>query len=444
VGPDSSVAECLREGVARLGAGDSALVVAGAADAACGLAEVEVPALKATELRGALGFELSRNCPLPPDLVVWGYRVLPAAKGTRLPVRLFFLRQTAWEQWLEAVGGLKLDAIMPPQAALDPILSGSKLTLPVAGGGRFLFVPNDKNGRAPTPATDGDDDAFGGGAEPLAWDCLQPGPLAQLPAEQQAGFTAALLLGAYGVSATFQDDRSGGLPVPYNLQPRRNRLNRSLAVVLVFLAVILGVVGLWREYAARQACLAALRAENARVQDDIARQTGEIPEKGSEDSLEALGKELREASLDLRRPSLAAVLVDLTEIVGPESWCYKVDWRDGRVTVELLESKEDLDLVRNLEQSPVLGDVMEQTRGTSLGKTIRKLSMGARWDLPNEFGDEPAPRKPPAGASSPTKPSTKPRPGARKKPGMGEQAPKVIRSGPAPGVPPTMRKKETR
>ncbi|MDX9980593.1 MAG: hypothetical protein RBU25_11265 [Lentisphaeria bacterium] len=396
----ASLAECLAEGLARLGTGESALVVAGAADAACGIAETTVPPLKTTELRGALGFELARACPLPPDRIVWGYRLLPAEKGKRVPARLFFLRQTAWEHWLESVGDLKIDALVPPQAALDPVLAELDLVLAAANGERFLFTRTGKGGRAVRPA-DATTPAFGNGPQPLAWDRLVPGPLANLPADQQATYAPALVLAAYGTTRGLVDDRATGFPVPYNLQPRRNQLNRFLATALVVLLVSLAATAIWREIAARSTLLAELRAEQARLQQGIDQRTASAGSV-TEEATVALAKELEEARTDLDRPSLAAVLVELTETLGPNSWSHKFDWVDGAVTIDIEETDEDVDLVRNLEFSPVIGDVLEENKSRIVGKVNRQLKMNARWDMESERPGKPEDKGSPAPVPEPT------------------------------------------
>ena len=426
----ASVAECLGEGLSRLGTGDTALVVAGAADAACGVAEVSIPALKTNELRGALGFEVARNCPLPVDRVIWAYRRLPMTQGTRLPVRLFYLRQVAWEHWLESVGGLKLDAIIPPQAALDPVLAERDVMLPLPNGERFLFSRTAKGGRAMRAASD-NEDAFGSGAEPLAWDRVALGPLASLPGDEQASYAAALVLGAYGLLPDKASGRTNGFPVPYNLQPRRNQLNRFLAVALVLLVATLSLTALGRGYAARASYLTWLRDETARVKRDINQRTTAAA-KGSEDTLGVLAKELTEANADLDRPSLASVLVELTDTISPNSWSPKFDWHDAAATMEVEESEEDLELIRNLELSPVIGDVLEESNSRSVAKVVRRLKLNARWDVDADT-PAPVPRRPGDEAPAPKDPAAVPDPELLLPPG-----------GAPPGVPPEFLKREKR
>jgi hypothetical protein len=95
------------------------------------------------------------------------------------------------------------------------------------------------------------------------------------------------------------------------------------------------------------------------------------------------------------------VLLELTETLGPNSWSHKFDWVDGAVTIDIEETDEDLDLVRNLEFSPVIGDVLEENKTRSVGKVNRQLKMNARWDMEGETPGRPEPRNPPSPVREP-------------------------------------------
>ncbi|MBN2451033.1 MAG: hypothetical protein JXR77_11625, partial [Lentisphaeria bacterium] len=141
-GADSSVAETLANGLRALGLGESTVLVVGAEDLAAGVVDLDIPALRADELRHAVAFELRRQAPLPDDRLAWAYRVIPGAGNGKLHVRLYYLRQAVWERWLNDISGLGrgVDAVIPPVAALDPILGDT----PVAfgnGESGFLFAP---------------------------------------------------------------------------------------------------------------------------------------------------------------------------------------------------------------------------------------------------------------------------------------------------------------
>jgi Tfp pilus assembly protein PilN len=349
-------------------------------------------------------------------------------------MRLFYMRQTSWERWLEAVGGIRLDALLPPQVALDPILGDRDVVLPVAGGGRFLLRPNGTGGRTGVPVTTVPDGAFGAGETPLAWDRLGLGPLAALSADEQAQYAPTLLLAAYGLSPEMGKSPEGALPIPYNQRPRRNQMNQFLAVALVLLTVTLGALAVWREYAARATCLAELRAERDRIDQQIAQMSATVtPIAGAEaeeDPLTVLERELRTARAEMDRPSLPMLLVELTQTVGRDAWCKSFKWDDGRVVVELDESEQDSELVRNLEASPVIGDVLVQSGRPLAGRYQETIKMNARWDTGGEE-DLAVPVVPPVPGS----------PDGSQPPGSDEQDPTAVvpRKAP-PGVPPNLLK----
>jgi hypothetical protein len=357
----------------------------------------------------------------------------------------------AWEHWLEAVSGLRVDALIPPQAVLDPILAERAVVLPLAGGGDFALRPTSEGTRMALPANATSEDAFGTGETPLAWDQLSPGPLTALAPEEQSSYVSAVLLGAYGLSPALDGDAEGAFVIPYNLRPQRNRLNRFLAVALFFLVAVVSVAAVWREYVARKTCLTELQAEVARLEREIERASGntktDASAKAADESREKLAKEMTDIVASLDRPSMAAALVELTEIVGDETWCTAFSWQDGSLSIELQEDEEDLELVHSLDLSPVIGDVLEESKRKSGNKYYRKLKMNARWDLSGESAKraerQPTEEPDEAGTEPPVAPDMAPPPGIPEAvpdvPELDDAPDGDVAPTPPPGVPPPMR-----
>jgi len=385
---DRSLAETLAEGIRVLGPSSATVVVAGADDAASGCLDLDMPALKREELRSALAFEVRRNAPISDEKLMWAYRVLPQRAGSRLLVRLYYLRQTAWEQWLNHLGAFShgLDVAIPPVAALDPVLAGVPVRLGPAAG--QVLVPTAAGGREAGVATAAGAPAavFGQGDTPLAVPCLDAGGLSELPASQQAGFASALILAMYGLSRSLPADRATGLPLPYELHPRRNRSARLLAMVLVVYAAVVGLYGLGRLYADQRQQFQAVHRERLAVEA----QADEAGKRLRADEAKAI-EQLRQETADLvqPRPSLAASLAEITRRVGHTGWCTSFRWSEGAVSVQLRESQELEDLERVLEQSPLLGDVRQESKKVQAGVTDRKVEMNARYDIGNEQSAPP-------------------------------------------------------
>jgi Tfp pilus assembly protein PilN len=395
-GADRSIAETLADGLRALDPAGTTIVVAGGDDSACGCFDLEMPALRPEELRNALTFEVRRCAPVPDEKLTWAYRVLPGASGSRLRIRLYYVRQTIWEHHLEDVSALAhgLDMIIPPAAALDPVLAGVPVCLGT-GDYRFLFVPCEDGRREALPASEAaaPTSAFGCGPTPLAAACVDPGKLSAEPADRQAGFAAALVLAMYGISASFQADRRTGFEIPYDLRPRRHRQSRLVAVALAIYIVVVALYGAARLYADRRQQYAALHEERLRVEAQIV-EAGKRLQADEAKLIEQLRLEL--ADLAQPRPSLGAALAEITRRVGHSGWCTSFRWSEGAISVQLRESQEIEDVERTLESSPLLGDVRQESKTVKAGVIERKVEMNARYDLENEQSAPPP--APPAAA----------------------------------------------
>jgi hypothetical protein len=141
--------------------------------------------------------------------------------------------------------------------------------------------------------------------------------------------------------------------------------------------------------------LYSIQAERRRLEAEI----DDVATKIDPDAMkymESLRSEMTDAYSE--RPTLTMALLELTRTVGHDAWCQSLEWRDGSVTVQLKEDQEDVDLVRALEFSPVLGDVVQISKAVGpTGDSVRRFQMNARYDIPGEK----RPETPSAGAGEP-------------------------------------------
>jgi len=387
---DRSVAETLAEGLRSLRPGGNTVVVAGGDDLASGFIDLEMPALRPAELRSALTFELRRCAPVPDEKLVWAHRVLPGKSGPRQRVRVYYVRQTVWERWMGDVSGLThgLDMVIPPAAALDPVLSG----VPVVMGGddatRFLFACAEDGRRdvQVLPESGEVAGAFGSGATPLNTPTLIPGELAGLPAGKQASFGAAVILAMYGLSHCLHGDRRTGFELPYEVRSRRHRQSRLLALALAVYIAVVGLYGAARLYADRQHQYESIHGERVRLEAQIEEASKRLDQNEAK-LIEQLRKEV--ADLSQPRPSLAAAMAEITRRVGRSGWCTSFRWNEGAIGIQLRETQEIEDLERTLEQSPLLGDVRQESKIVQAGVIDRKVEMNARYDIGEERSAPP-------------------------------------------------------
>ena len=393
-GEGQSLGDTLAEGVRALAADEACSVIVGPATPCCCCTDLTMPRLPPDELRKALAFELGRQSPLPAEKLVWGYRLLPETRrrqGKAL-VRLYGLREAEWQKLLDELGSMEfgVDAILPPEVALDPLLSEKPLFLPSGNGHGFLFAPAAKGGReivlVPAPPTG----VLGDPAvAPILLNVALGGELdSREPVAQQA-FLPALLLALYGLGSALHHDRTTGLPVPGELRVRRNRAGRFVAMLLaVYLLAILAAATVQR-YQAGSRQFQALRAETQRLRAQISdfRGRGE-----TDDFLQNLETEFKDAKFE--KPPLALCLLEVTQRVGVDTWVQNFSWNDGKIDLELTTTNENLDVIPKLEASPFLSEVVSagKIRGPNDIWTVR-LQMVAAYEAVTT--PEPEPEKPP-------------------------------------------------
>jgi Tfp pilus assembly protein PilN len=347
--PDVSAA--LTEALRSFDTDQNTRVLVGGSDQSCAVQDLSLPRLPPQDLRNALLFELRKQCPLPAEQLVWGYRIVPGTvRGTKQTVRLFYLRDNEWGKWVENVSGLtrRVDALMSPRMALDPAFAGQAVRL----GPAIRLGPCTDGVRGPAAAEDGEANGLGDGPSPLEIPGLEPGPLAGKTADEQREFVPAIVLAAHGLQGDPAKDRKTMPPFPSELLPKRNQWTKAAAAVLsVYVAAVVLLwagISLKKAFSHRQ----ALRQRMAEVEGRIA--TLE-EDRMSADVETALEEGVAQVAPDM--PRLTEVLSELTDIIPKEFWVSKMSWTAGKVELEIRGEGTDLAFIQGLEDSPILQEV---------------------------------------------------------------------------------------
>lgn len=386
-GKSVSLAETLAAGRRALGGGEMTVCLAGAADSGWAMADVDMPNLKAAELRNALGFELRKHTPLPVERLTWGYRVLPEKVGeNRILVRLYYLKSDIWRQWTETVSGLgQLDVLLPPPVALDPLLSGKTVFFPGRNShDSFRFVPTGR-GRAIVAAGGQEGERPQQLAEALPLEQMDFAGLNGLAADEQLSYVGALTLGVYGLTRELSRDQATLAPVPEGLRPRRNQGIRVLAYALGLYILGCLLIGGIRAGQSRLARLRQLESERNAIQTQAV-----ILQKQLNPEVRAYAKALRQELSDAITvtPSLPLALLELTRLIEAPAWMSgRFEWKEGgQVDFQIQEIESDPELASRLEYSPVLGDVRELSSvyDARENKRTRKFTLNVRYDTDKE------------------------------------------------------------
>ena len=144
-----------------------------------------------------------------------------------------------------------------------------------------------------------------------------------------------------------------------------------------------------RRFREANAYLHQLQDECTKVETQIEGLTEALDDNSSE-YMKLLSKEL--ADLGNEQPTLSAALLDLTRLIPDEMWVQSFNWADGKIELQLSAKSEKEGLLQDLEDSPILGDVVpgRKTRSHDSILTIR-LQMNARYDTEAELKNANAP-----------------------------------------------------
>lgn len=378
----ASLAELVLRAVREVGADDQCYLVAGGNGQGWGMADLEMPPLKAEELRNALGFELRKQTPLPPEKLRWGYRVLPRVPGrASRRIRLYYVRTENWNSWLKAMEGLHhADALLPAPVALDPLLAEAPFLLPGAppADPGYAYVPSPA-GRIVQPLS--------GEAPPALSDTLPEGlcrteALEKYPQEERMAFAAPILLGLYAMTDALGHDQSTAIPLPERFRARRHLGLKALAACLAvaLLAIFAyGAAGYFSGHALQ------LR----QLEQAIRKTSGELEElqRQNDPKYTERASLLRQELLDNipTGPDFPTVLLAVTREIPKTHWVADpFEWRNGKVSFRIQGPQKEVELSSRLEGSPYLGDVTERLSTMNGGAYTQRFELTARYDTPLE------------------------------------------------------------
>ena len=359
-----SRAQIMEQGLPALGVDeDTTIIVGGNFSKACFI-DLKMPKLSAPDLKNALAFELNKHSPIPVEEIQWGYRIIGKVQGTEFTlVRVVYFPEDEWEAWVAAASGITdgVDMIIPAIAVLDPEMTGIDICLGSKSNGSeiYLFKAGNEGERqivclAPEETME---TVFGTGDMPLKKEGFDPGKLSEMVPSEQGDFGPSVLLGMYGLSNSFFNDRKHWLPVPLEMRPRRNRPHTIYTLVVGLYLIILLSILVTSTFYQRSKVLKELNAESRRLQADVQRfEETNIPE--------SIGQELESEILESNKMmfSMAKVLREITRLTNDKLWCTNFTWDAGDIRVELRADVDDPDLTLALQESNILTDLTMNKR----------------------------------------------------------------------------------
>jgi hypothetical protein len=214
---------------------------------------------------------------------------------------------------------------------------------------------------------------FGLGQEPLAHPNLVLGELANESAAEQRAFSASVILGMYGVSEAFSRDGKTWMPVPLQMRPRRNRMQKTLTTLAtIYILGVLCYFGMLKVYENHKklqkvtAARVALEAAVKEIQPEM------IPEGMAFDDLDL---EIQEGRGTLR--SLGLALIAFTGLTGDELWSTSFTWTDGNIRAELRAEEEAVEAIEYLMRARTLTDFNQEKSVRPGGEIVYTINCRA-------------------------------------------------------------------
>lgn len=346
----------LQKGVETLAAGENPRVIAGSTGVEAGFLDLSVPDLNPDDLRSLLTYELRKQSPVDENDIVWGYRKLPVGgrDSGKNRLRLFYMREMVWRRWLDNISSIAggIDALLPPFAAVDPILHGKPVAM--AGNGSDYVLACKADGARTVLRRHGSaTECFGTGPDPLAWQPLQLGPLQDLAPSEQRCFTGAVILALYGLADTLRADRKTSLNLPVELRRRPHKTSVRLGVLLIVYLIATLMFGGVHRYLQADSYLDDLKTEISQTRQ-AAMQLADSRHPLA--AVRAIHEEVQ--NLRLNEASMTECLIELTRLLDDRYWVSSLHWNEGKIQMQIRTAIDDLSFIEALERSPILADVV--------------------------------------------------------------------------------------
>lgn len=343
----AGVANSLSKGQAALGLKENDFVIVGEMGMRCSIKDLQLPCMPAKDLERSLSFSLASHFPVDPADLHWAFRVVNEKdiSGQSL-VRLMAIENNVWNDWLDSVGTLKVDQILPAAAVADTVL------------GSDVFIPKSDNlkAKANTEASSSDkgfllsknedglqtvsicseeslESTFGAGDSPLETDVLDSGSLSSISPETQKRFSQAIILAMHGLTVNLKKEVETGFKIPQEMTPKRNVLLTTICSALAIYILALGIFQASRYIGTRKKEAASIKTVTEKILIDAKK--NQIDPKQLE-ALQQLKLEIDESILRSASPKDALALI--TENLPKEFYIYNFQFRQNKATCKIKKS----------------------------------------------------------------------------------------------------------
>ena len=346
----AGIANSLSKGQAALGVRENDFIVVGEMGMRCSFKDIQLPCMPAKDLQRSLSFSLASHFPIDPADLHWAFRIVNEKDITgQSLVRLMAIENNVWNDWLDSVGTLKVDQILPAAAVVDSVLEKdvyipkSDNTKPKASNSGiendssekgFLVSKNEDGLQTVSICLEKDlESTFGAGDNPLDSELLELGSLNDKNPDIQKRFSQVILLAIHGLTANLKKESETGFKIPQEMVPKRNVLLTNLCLVLAIYILALGVFQGSKYIGTRKKEASSIKETTEKLMIDAKKNA--IDPKQLE-TLQQLKIEIDEKVERLASPK--DVLALITENLPKEFYVYDFYLRQNRATCKIKKS----------------------------------------------------------------------------------------------------------
>ena len=235
-----TLASSLSSAAAELNISETHLLLAGIGVSHGISFDLNLPYMSNDDTKQAIIYEIPRHIPCDSQDIIFGYRTVKNdndnsdSDAMKRTVRVMALPKKEWNEVLTEMSetGIRLDAIVSPFFAAAPLLSDRNEILFPSGEKLYRLVLKEDGISRNIAVEDLDNQLTKSDLNKEIQDYIvELGYTDPLPVEvssNPANYFQALLIGAYGVSNSFTNDRISIIKLPKELRPERYRIFRKL------------------------------------------------------------------------------------------------------------------------------------------------------------------------------------------------------------------------
>lgn len=221
--------------------------------------DINIPKMSHADMRQAISYELPRHIPCDVQDLIFGYRIITPeddAESAKITVRIVAVMKRQWNEILSELtgSGIKIDAMVTPFLAVDPLMGADDQLLFSDSQDIFLFSrsPEYPGRRIIVRDLENNPDLINKldykqkiKELGFVWDKL-PSEIKDDPGM----YLPSLLIAAYGLTPEFSSDKHTLIKLPNELVPERYRTLRTafFALIATIILLVLMLVGrFWLE-----------------------------------------------------------------------------------------------------------------------------------------------------------------------------------------------------